>query len=205
LLSVGQQARHVTATFSAPRAGDATIYIADKPDRATDGRFLTENIETLDFLTDNEIQSGRWLNEDKIDPGRYWVMLHASPDFASCWDSDRGGYDPECADGFSDVLTLDVPKPPSRYTGRVTAYRFLQEVALTLTATPLGEDRPYRVCYPTRAGARRCLRGTLDGFSWDARATDILTASTRGLALYTTFTWYVDGRRVATRRARVRL
>jgi hypothetical protein len=49
------------ATFSAPRADFATIYIASRPDRATDGSFLTENIKELDILTDSEIQSGRWV------------------------------------------------------------------------------------------------------------------------------------------------
>jgi hypothetical protein len=205
LLTVGHQDRHPIATFSAPRAGSVTVYVASKPDRATDGQFLQENVKDIDFLADSEIQSGRWLAESKIDPGRYWLMLRATPDFDTCWDYDRfRGYDPACADGFSNVVTLDVPKPTSRYTTRVTAYRYVQEVTLTLTATPLGEDRAYRVCYRTLAGRMRCVRGTLDGYSWDAEATDSVTAPTRGLALFTTFRWYVDGRLVASKRARVR-
>jgi hypothetical protein len=52
LSSVGQENRHPTASFSAPRADSATIYFATKPkpDRATDGRFLDENVKTLDIL-----------------------------------------------------------------------------------------------------------------------------------------------------------
>src|SRR4051812_37544982 len=92
LSSVGSQDRHPTATFSAPRASDATIYFATKPDRATDGKFLQENIKDTDFFTDSEIQSGRWMSESQLDPGVYYVMLRVSPDFDSCYLSD-GNYD----------------------------------------------------------------------------------------------------------------
>jgi hypothetical protein len=73
--AVSHQDRHPSASFSAPRADFATIYLATKPDRATDGSFLQENIKELDLLTDSEIQSGRWSDENQIDPGTYWVML----------------------------------------------------------------------------------------------------------------------------------
>src|SRR4051794_13831528 len=84
LASVDQQNRHVTGTFSAPRASDVTVYIASSPALATDGHFLQENIVDADFLTDSEIQSGRWLAESQIDPGSYYVMLSASRDFSTC-------------------------------------------------------------------------------------------------------------------------
>jgi hypothetical protein len=58
LRAVGQENRHPTASFSAPRADTGTIYIATKPDRATDGSFLDENVKTLDSLTDSELQGG---------------------------------------------------------------------------------------------------------------------------------------------------
>jgi hypothetical protein len=204
LASVNQQDRHPSASFSAPRASDATIYLATKPDRATDGSFLQENIKELDILTDSEIQSGQWLDENQVDPGTYWVMLKAYPDFDSCYVFDTGGFDPSCADGFSNVLTLVVPKPAIRYGARVRVYRYLGEASLELTASPLGERLAYRVCYRLKSGRSRCLNGGLDGYSWNASADDSLTVSTRKLATVTTFNWYVAGTKVASRRVRVR-
>jgi len=202
--AVSQQDRHPSASFSAPRADFATIYLATKPDRATDGSFLQENIKELDILTDSEIQAGRWLNENQIDPGTYWVMLRASPDFASCYIFETGTIDPACADGFSNMLTLTVPKPAIRYAAHVTAYRYIGQASLRLTATPLGERLPYRVCYRLRNGNNRCLTGALDGYSWSAAADDTLTVTTRRLATVTTFTWYVGGKKVVSKRVRVR-
>jgi hypothetical protein len=204
LSSVGVEARHPTAMFSAPKADGGTIYIASKPDRATDGSFLTENVEDLDILTDSEIQAGRWVSEDQLDPGTYFVMLRASLDFDACYIYDTGGYDPSCADGYSNMLPLTVPKPASRYSARVTAFRSIRRATLTLTAMPLGEDRPYQVCYRLQSKARRCLRGSLDGYSWEQAASDVLTVNTRPLPLVATFTWYVGARAVATKRVRVR-
>jgi hypothetical protein len=204
LLTVGAKIRHPTATFSAPRAGSATIYLASKPDRATDGSFLSENMKEIGILTDSEIQSGSWLDADQVDPGTYYTMLRASPDFESCYVIDTGKFDPACADGFSNILTLVVDKPTVRYAARVTVYKYLREASLRLTATPLGEMLPYRVCYRTKARTRRCLRGALDGYSWNAAASDTLTANTRNLATTTTFTWYIAGKAVASKRARVR-
>jgi hypothetical protein len=204
LSNVGQQDRHPTASFSAPRADFASIYLATKPDRATDGNFLQENIKELDSLTDSEIQSGRWVDENQIDPGTYWVILRASPDFGACYLYDFGGLDPTCADGFSNVLTLTVPKPAIRYSARVRAYRYLREASLELTATPLGERLPYRACYRLKNRSSRCLSGALDGYSWNASADDSLTVSTRNLPNIATFTWYVGGSKVAARRVRVR-
>jgi hypothetical protein len=98
-------------TFSAPRAADVTVYLASRPDRATDGRFLSENIEEIDFLTDEEIRSGRWLYEDAVKPGTYYVLLRADAE-SSCTSYPppdyRETHDPSCADGFSQVATLTV-------------------------------------------------------------------------------------------------
>jgi hypothetical protein len=203
LLTVGVKARHPTATFVAPRAASVAIYLASKPDRATDGSFLSENVKELGSLTDSEIQSGRWLDENRVDPGRYYVMLRAFADYDSCFIVELGKLDPACADGFSNLMTLVVPKPRVRYVARVSVYTYLRDASLRLTATPLGEKRPYRVCYATKAQRRRCLRGTLDGFSWSSAADDTIDASTRDLATTTTFTWYVAGKAVASKRARV--
>jgi hypothetical protein len=204
LLSVGQQNRHPTATFSAPRASSVTVYVASKPDRASDGSFLSESIKARDILADSEIQSGQWLAEDQLDPGNYWVMLRASADFDSCYIIDTGKFDPACADGFSNVVPLVIPKPAIRYSAKVTAYKYLREATLTLMARPLGEKLAYRVCYVLKVRKKRCLSGTVDGYSWDSPADDSLTVSTRNLPTTTTFTWFVGGKRVASKRARVR-
>jgi hypothetical protein len=131
--------------------------------------------------------------------GRYWV---ATGDDADLYDF--GGFDPTCADGFSNVRTLTVPKPAIRYSARVRAYRYLREASLELTATPLGERLPYRACYRLKNRSSRCLNGALDGYSWSASANDSLTVSTRNLPNIATFTWYVGGSKVAARRVRVR-
>jgi hypothetical protein len=201
LTSVGHQDRHPRATVSAPRANDVTIYIATKPDRSTDGSFLSENVDEIDFLTDSEIQTGSWLYERQIDPGTYYVMLRASADFSSCYLDTIGGYDPACADGYSTVATLAVPKPASRYSVSVRKYSW-GEFSLTLRARPLGENRPYRLCYRLKTKRRVCLRGNLNGFDWNSSAEDNLDVSTRNLGKLTTFAWYVGSREVASRTVR---
>jgi hypothetical protein len=203
IVSIGQQDRHATARVSAPHASSVTIYFASKPDRATDGKFLQENIVHLDFLTDSEIQTGQWTDEDRLKPGRYWVMINADPEFDRCYVS-GGTYDPACADGFSELVTLDVPRPATRYRASATAYRYSSSASLRLVATPLGEELPYRVCYQLKSRARRCVRGTLSGYSWESDASDSVTVSTKGLPTVATFTWYVGATKVATKRLRVR-
>lgn len=136
LLTVGAQDRHPEATFSAPGAEDATIYFATRPDRATDGRFLEENVVHLDIMTADEIQTGRWLDSAQLDPGTYYVLLRAT-------DDDCVG-DPNCLNGFSAMLTLSVSKFEQTFTGRAKAYRYLSIVDLTLRVNPLGETLRYR-------------------------------------------------------------
>jgi hypothetical protein len=203
-LTVSATDRRPQATFSAPFASDATIYFASKPDRATDGQFFTENVETLDSVTDDELAAGRWVSESRLDPGTYYVMLRASPDFDGCYLFESGGYDPKCADGFSSVSTLTIPKPASRYTASVQALRYLGVVHADLRAAPLGEKRAYRVCYRTAAKKRRCTAGTLDGYSWESAATDTLRLSTRFMPKTATLTWWVGARQVASKTLRVR-
>lgn len=176
-----------------------TAYIAKRPDRASDGSFLSENVVTLDLLTDSEIQSGKWESEDQLDPGTYYLILRASPDFAACYITDTGQFDPSCADGYSNVAMLTVPVPPIKYSASATAYKFIHQVTLRLVAAPLGVRLPYKVCYPTKLHTRKCLVGTVVGYDWNSPANDSLTASTRGLARLTTYTWFVNGRKVATR------
>lgn len=195
LLSVAHEDRHPSATFSMPGADDATIYFATKPDSASDGGFLDENVTHSDFFTTAEIQAGGWSDEAQLDPGRYHVMLRAA-------DYDCFG-DPNCLDGFSNVLTLGIPKPAARYRGRVRVYRYLAQVELIFRVAPLGERRRYRVCWRLMTGRRKCVRGTVSGYSWNSPADDQVTVRKRGMPRVVTFVWYVDGRRVASNRARI--
>jgi hypothetical protein len=204
LLTVGSQALHPTAMFSAPRSDHVVIEIAKRPDRASNGEFLTENIVVFDVLADSEIQTGRWLYESQIDPGTYYVLLRASPNFDLCYQIDTGTYDPSCADGYSAIQTLTVPRPPIRYGASVRHYVYLSNVDLTITAVPLGQKMPYRVCYRTAAGRRVCLAGVIPGYSWSSSASDTRSVNRRNLRTITTFTWYVEGRAVVSKRARVR-
>jgi hypothetical protein len=193
LLNVSQQNRHPSATFSMPGADDATIYFADKPDRASDGSFLQENVKYLDFFTTDEIQSGSWTYESQIDPGTYYVMVQAT-------DYDCIGQ-PPCIDGYSNMLTLSVPKPHQTYRGSVDVLHYAHIVYLTLRVNPLGEPLPYKVCWRLRSGKRRCVSGKVEGYSWDDSASDELSVRLRGMKKRTTFVWYVQGHKVAAKTA----
>jgi hypothetical protein len=196
LASVGQQNRHPTATFGPlPGVDAAFIYLATKADRASDGSFLQENIEASDILTDDEIARGSWLYESQVDPGLYYVMARAF-DF-ECYQ------DPNCVDGFSNMLTLTIPKPAQRYGAKVQVLRSIKVAFLTFTVTPLGDKLPYRVCWTLVRGGR-CVRATVEGYSWNASASDFLSVSLRRMRKHTTFSWYANGRRVALKRVRIR-
>jgi hypothetical protein len=196
--------RHPSATFAAPKADDVTIYFASKADRASDGSFFQENIVASDFLTTSEIQAGTWTYSDQLDPGTYYTMVNASPNFDLCYIPSSGTYDPSCADGYSNVVTLTVPVPRIRYSARVSVLRYVRVAYLGLKATPFGIAKPYRVCYRDRAKKKRCVRGKLDGYSWDSAASDEVSLRTSKLPAWTTFTWYVGSRAVAKKRVRVR-
>ena len=200
LSSVGSQSLHATATFSAPRADLAEVAIATKPDRATDGSFLQENVVRSHLLTDSEAQSGQWLDASQVDPGTYYVVVWASADI-SCYDFFAGTTDPACADGYSNVLTLTVPAPPVRYT--VGATRGGSIIDARIRATPLGTSVPYKLCYTTRANRTRCLTGRIDGFDWSRPADDSLTIFGDGLGRFTTLTWFVSGNVVGRLKLRV--
>lgn len=196
LASVGQQNRHPTATFGPLTGVDSvTIYFASKPDRASDGSFLQENIKDDALLTDDEIAAGSWLYESQLDPGLYYVMARAS-DY-ECYQN------PNCIDGFSNMLTLTIPKPEQRYSARVQLLRYIRIAYLTFTVRPLGEKLPYRVCWTLTRGSR-CVRATVDGYSWDDPASDLRRISMRKMRKVTTFSWYVNGQRVALKRVRIR-
>jgi hypothetical protein len=195
ITAVAQQHRHPSVTFAAPRADDVTVYIASKPDRATDGSFLRENVVEVGLLTDSEIQSGYWLDSSQIDPGSYFVMLKATRDFVSCDSYDLNFnqvIDPSCADGFSTVVPLRIPRPKTRYTVKTEVLKSIGIVYLTLTAKPLGAKMPYQVCWkqPKARKKKRCVKGTLSGYSWNAAASGSLRIHTKGMARRTKFTWY---------------
>jgi hypothetical protein len=202
IAAVGQQERHPTVTLAAPRAESVTVYIASKPDRASDGSFLQENVVELSFLTDSEIQSGLWLDSSQVDPGSYFVMLRATRDFTSCDSYDANVnlvIDPSCADGFSGIVPLTVPTPKTKYTVKTRLFKNLGIVDLTLTAKPLGVKLPYQVCWKQPTGKKqtlrkRCLKATLNGYSWSADSSDQVSISTKRMARRTTFTWYTRGR-----------
>lgn len=201
IAAVGQQGRHPTVTLAAPRADSVIVFLATKPDRATDGSFLQENVVDTDFLTDSEIQSGRWLDSSQIDPGSYFVMVQATRDFTSCDsfdENDNEVIDPSCADGFSTVVPLTVPRPKTTYTVKSDLLKYIGVESLTLTAKPLGVNVPYQVCWKQPTGKKktfttRCVKGTLNGYSWNADASDPLSINTKGMARRTKFTWYTRG------------
>lgn len=205
--NVSHDRRHPKATISAPRADYAVVYIATRPDRATDGSFLSENVKDLDILTDQEIQTGAWLYETALDPGTWYLMARATAE-SSCYSFPPPDYrtviDPACANGYSEVVTLTIPAPATRYSAKVEVLRNIGIGYLTLRATPLGEDRAYRACWRLRNRKRVCVRGTLDGYDWDASVTDLLRVNARGMGRFTTFTWEIGSSVVARKRARTR-
>jgi hypothetical protein len=196
LLGVSQENRHARAQFSMPGADFATIYFASKPDRASDGSFLDENIKHLDLLATSEIQSGSWFDESQLDPGLYYVMMRAS-DY-DCIDQ------PSCIDGYSNILTLTVPKPTASYRAGVHVLHYVHVAYLTLRVNPLGGRLPYKVCWRLKNKKQRCVRSTVSGYSWNSAADDTMTVRLRGMGPRTTFTWYVNGSRVASKTANTR-
>jgi hypothetical protein len=193
---VAQQSRHPTATLGAlPGVDAAFIYLATKPDRASDGSFLEENVKTIDSLTDDEIAGRFWLYESQVDPGVYYVLARTF-DF-DCYQN------PNCIEGFSNMLTMNVPKPAQRFEAKVEIPRFVAVAYLWLKVIPLGEKLPYRVCWTLVRGSR-CLRANVEGFSWNSSANHFLRVSLRRMRKVTTFSWYASGRKVATKRVRVR-
>jgi hypothetical protein len=125
-------------------------------------------------------------------------MLEAMRDLTSC-DSYDANFneviDPSCADGFSTVLPLRVPRPKTRYRVKTTVLKNTRIAFLTLTAKPLGVKVPYKVCWKRPTGKKRtlrkrCVKATLRGYSWSDGASDLRRVSTKGMTRRTRFTWY---------------
>lgn len=207
ITSVASEDRHPVVRFSAPRADYVTVDVAKSPARATDGSFLSENIADSDFLTDSEARAGVWKDDSQLDPGTYYVLLKASAE-SSCVSFPPPNYDevvnPACANGWSEMATLVVPRPSQRWRATGQRYTYLKQIEFTTTLTPAGDNVPYRICWRTKAKKSRCLSGTVEGYDWNSAASDTLSIRTVGLATRTTFTWYIRGQKVGSWRVRVR-
>ena len=153
-------------------------------------------MKEVGFLTTDEIQRGSWLDSSQIDPGLYYVLLQAT-------DYDCLGQ-PTCLDGYSNMLTLTVPKPRSSFRASVHVYHYLHEADLTLRVTPLGERLPYKVCWRLKNKSRRCLASAIRGYSWNSSADGEVSVRLRGMGRRTTFSWYVHGAQVASKTADTR-
>lgn len=135
-----------------------------------------------------------WLDESQIDPGVYYVMLRTT-------DFDCIG-NPSCLDGYSNILTLTVPKPSHTYRGSVEALHYTHIAFLSLRVTRLGESLPYKVCWLLKNKRRRCVTGRVDGYSLlGFLCRGFRERGLRGMKLRTTFSWYVHGRKVASKTA----
>ena len=176
-----------------------TVYISTKPDRATDGRFLDENSAGIDFLTDGEIATGQWMHSGLLQPGTYYVMLHA--DHYTCH-VDEGQV---CMQGYSTVSTLTIPKPKQKFRATVDP-GFI--ATFQLTVSPVGESLPYRLCWARTGKSRKCERGTVFGTDWSDSESDSIYLTVDDLKLAARqkrakFTWYASGKRVASETVRI--
>jgi hypothetical protein len=192
-------------TFVAPNAGSATLVIASKPDRLSDGSFVAPNVVVSAVLPRSALQSGTWTYHARLDPGDYFVLLKTTADPAACGSAGPGdNVDPSCADGPSPVASFTVPVPRIRYEVYAKPYLGGRIVRLGLLAEALGVPQTYKVCYRIRSKALRCAVSRLDGYHWNQSTSDIVTVDGRPLARSTTFTWFVDGAKIASRTAKTR-
>jgi hypothetical protein len=194
ITSVSHENRHPLLTFSAPRGNWLTVEFASKPDQATDGTFLRENVAYTGLPTNAEAAAGRWLSNRQLDPGHYYVHMQATraSECVSYNDAFETIVDPACADGWSSIVELTVPMPKIKYT--VKHERAYKSAFLTLTASPYGAKLPYKVCWkPPKAKKDKCKSGELSGYGWDSPARHLISISTKGLSPRTKFTWYTRG------------
>jgi hypothetical protein len=204
--SLTAQDRHPAATLYVPKADRVTIYFATKPDRATDGTFLSENVAYSYYLTDGEIQVGRWLSSERIAPGTYYVLMNASLDYSACVTSPPPDYnsvsDPTCADGWSEMRTLTIPAPPIRFSASFSPGYL---ASFTLRMSPAPRNTRYTLC--STSLRKSCLRGVISGYSWDSASSDTLYLSTSDFKKGTktaVLRWRVASKVVASRSVRVR-
>jgi hypothetical protein len=192
--------RAPTVTFDAPKASSVNLFIASSADRASDGSFIAEDVVVRAVLPRSALQSGTWTYSARLDPGDYFLLLKATADAAACAPATPGGdLDPSCADGFSPVASFTVPVPRIRYDVYAKPYHRGRIVRLGLLAEALGVPQTYRVCYRLRSKARRCVASRLDAYHWDESSSDVVAVDGRPLARSTTFTWFVAGKKIASR------
>jgi hypothetical protein len=200
LESVSQQGGHVSITFSAPDADFVTVHVASSPEQGSDGAFFSENIVQTDILTDDEIASASWLSDQRLNPGQYWVSVDATPDLETCM-LDDGSISPSCADGYSNVETITIPRPTTRYRAfESDMFANIGIVYVDLKATPLGDNEDVKLCYRVTVherSVRRCLNRQLDGYDWSDSVDDTARLSTRGMAKREVFTWSLASRAIA--------
>ena len=96
------------------------MYVATSPQQGTDGAFYSENIADSAVLTDDEIASGSWLDDSQLAPGHYWVIADADPDYDVCLQDDLT-INPLCADGNSNIESVTIPRPTTRYKASVSS------------------------------------------------------------------------------------
>jgi hypothetical protein len=193
LLSVTQQSRHPSATFSAPGADSPPFTSLPALTAPPTGASFkkTFGIWTPSQLTRFKLGHGRTSRSSTL--GCIYAMMRAD-------DFDCPGT-PSCIAGFSNILTLKVPKPSHTYRGSVQVFHYSHLASLTLRVTRLGESLPYKVCWKLKSKRRRCLSGKVQGYSWNSSADDTLDVRLRGMKQKTTFAWYVGGRKVASKTA----
>ena len=195
LASLDQRGRQLTARFGSLGGVDAaTIHISTQPYQyVIPGGWRTSGTETRDALTADEIATGSWTYDRRLDPGIYYVR------------AETRDYDcaPVCISGYSQTLTVTIPEPAQRFAGRVRLLRNRRVVSLTLQVKPLAKQLRYRVCWISQRG-RRCAGRAMDGQSWDQATTDTVQVWAAGMRPLTRFVWYVEGRAVVSRKIRIR-
>ncbi len=199
LKNVSQKDLRLSVTFSAPGAGGVTIFVAKGPQQ-NDGSFLTANLADVGVLTADQIAAGVWTEQSPLAPGRYWVMVGANPDYTTC-QLDDGTISPTCSSGDSNVDSVTVAPPVTRYLGSVVSKRAGSgAISLRLTATPLGVPEAVKLCYRITVRKRqlkRCLNRHLSGVDWSKPVDDVVRLSTTGMSKHESFTWTLAGRTVA--------
>jgi hypothetical protein len=194
LLSLEQHDRRLTARFGSLGGVDAaTVHISTEPYQYQHpGGWQTAGIASHDALTMDEIAAASWTYEQRLDPGSYYVRVETRD------------YDcPQvCISGYSQTLNVNVPEPAQRFGAGIRLTRNRRVVSLTLRVTPLAKYLRYRVCWMSKKG-RRCVGRAMEAASWDEGRSQTVQVWAGGMRRVTRFVWYVDGRVVVSRKARI--
>lgn len=202
LLSVGQQNRYPTATYSSPRSWLGDMWFSSSPARNPDGSFVAQGFLMDMGIYDENLTSGVWKGDKQLNPGTYWAILQVTP-ANDCYD-DLLNLDPSCSAGYSNALQVVIPAPKPKYSVEPAfGLEGPHTLTLFLDASPVFDDITYRVCWtrvhPTK---RRCLTHVLHGDPDQTDARDAVNVDGRTLGKFTKFTWSVEGKVVLSRRLR---